>query len=689
MNRIDAFRLRRRERLDAKASACDDVEKDGGPGSGNWNHVGRLNKRGGSAPAGTLGNFGKRAKDKYYKAGERSEKNHIVPDLKEVRGQINSKTGNVQNNTATMWTNENGDVNEKRQEVYDYVADHVLKTGASTKNQPSKKKVLTMYGGNSGAGKESLKKEKIKNSKAVRLGANQMKQQLGKAQEALGNTSKAQSHGQAALNFERESNQMHEEASALSKALFKEALEDGYEVAYDTEATSIDSIRDKINAARAAGYECNGEFVTTDLETSLKRLQTRWKSAKDKYEKALKSGKGVVGYPPQCPNFETVRMNYSHSVDTTVLTATDYDNFTLYDNSGDYADRHEIAKVVTDENGKKRLKLVGGDKERAELQKYLDGGTGVYTIDADGYVNIEQEPGSKPAKTAALPPDPTPLNTEPRKPKPPKKPKTPKPVSPPTAPTASATPPKPIGPKKILPEKSSLGDTITAGYYDRLDSLVDAIPEEGVKQTLVSAFIRSEVAHNPRVHVSRFVYSKFGGGINRVELKRTDGKPDNYTTEPDSAVPHECMHYLDYNYSGNLSPIPFSEKYNGGELRKTLDSELSAYLNSIGFRKSMGSIDTLNLFSKEQMRLNREGYSDVNLAPLSDMVQAVCGRRLTSAGHDDGYFYNLENRSTEAFAEMGAAYALNGKTKELLKKIVPKSCDVFERMCSELMKGGI
>ncbi len=687
IKRIQAYAKRRKIRLDAR--------KDGGPGSGNWNHVGRLHKRGGSAPAGTLGNFGERAKGKYYKVGTKTAKGHYVPDLKSVIGQTNSTTGNIQNNTATMWTNQNGDVHEKRMAIYEDALDETFR--GKKPPQEGKKKVFTVIGGAAGSGKRNLQDSLPGLRNSVSLGANRMAQMIGNAQDRYegGNTSKAQARSKASSHFSREGNQMHEEASALSKAALREAFDGGYNITYDTAASSIESTRAKLEEARKNGYELRGEFINAPLQQCLDREKQRWEAAKRNY---MRNGKLASAYPPEMPNFETMVQDYAFSVDSTVLTASLYDTFNLYDNSstgGKFSDmRVKMAELAVDDSGQKCLKLTD-EKYRDKLQHFLDQGNGAYTIDKDGYVRVVRTPEEQ-AKDpvqkgqqdiVSIPGYPRPIPN----PDAPKKPRTPKTPKAPTEPEEPQTPEEPSSGDtdyKNIPKDAQLTSCreVPKRHLAALDEGIEKVPEASVKEALRSS-MNASVGERARGRQNSH-YSRLD---RKLHFKPGDLDEDYEMTG--EVVSHEAAHWLDWNFDGERT-TPFSAEYNGGEFASTLSSEITDFLKSCGYNPNISGELQASVKSAVKNKIadvlglgSGANIAKTDYASFSDMIDSVTNQNLRLGfGHPFGYWTEDSGRnSSEPFAELMAAYATNPRAKQAFQKLIPKTCSVFEQMCEHMI----
>lgn len=204
-----------------------------------------------------------------------------------------------------------------------------------------------------------------------------------------------------------------------------------------------------------------------------------------------------------------------------------------------------------------------------------------------------------------------------------------------------------------------------------------------------------------------------GSGVNinlSVDAKGTDwGNP--YRT-----LFHEFGHNIDY-LATETNYKYFSEAYQDGIFGKTIREEINGKISDIDkllkkeFKESADKVQlavdkgfikneewNINYYKRAGFKYSKSyAYSFFekelkaipikNRAVLSDLAEGVTGGRINAGfGHGKAYWKGglSDKVSIEAFAEFYESVTVNREQWEILKKYMPKSCELFEEMMKEL-----
>ena len=140
-------------------------------------------------------------------------------------------------------------------------------------------KVFTMMGGGSAAGKGTIQKFGVANLPDAKhspvIDADELKKRIPEYTD----TAFSEDHEKAA-------SMAHEESSAMAKRAMQAAFANGYNCTLDgTGDGSLNSMKKKIQAARDAGYQVNGVYVTCPTELAVERNAKRSKT--DEYNRMV------------------------------------------------------------------------------------------------------------------------------------------------------------------------------------------------------------------------------------------------------------------------------------------------------------------------------------------------------------------------------------------------------------------
>lgn len=209
-------------------------------------------------------------------------------------------------------------------------------------------------------------------------------------------------------------------------------------------------------------------------------------------------------------------------------------------------------------------------------------------------------------------------------------------------------------------------------------------------------------------------FSSYEGGIKlNLEL---DAKGSSWS-KPYQTTFHEFGHQIDFLANGRKHGEYYSTAFEGGVFPQTIYAEVKGWLYSIEKRLKEGftsAKDKGQFLADERLineweasTINRLGakwskryaykalqnelmrIDMVNRSALSDIIEGVTKAKVSAGfGHGAQYWrdrpYGVEN---EAFAEFWECVA-NPSQWETIKKHLPKSVAVFERMIKELVKNG-
>lgn len=161
--------------------------------------------------------------------------------------------------SLAKYTRADGTLTPEREALHQQIIDHIL-AGVT---KPEGKPVATFFGGGPASGKSSLKGP----ANAAKIDPDEIKGMLPEYQAMI----KAGDPMAAAYS--------HEESSALSKKVMAAARSKGVNFILDgTGDSAYSKMAGKVNAARAAGYEVHGKYVTVDIPTAITRAEERAKT---------------------------------------------------------------------------------------------------------------------------------------------------------------------------------------------------------------------------------------------------------------------------------------------------------------------------------------------------------------------------------------------------------------------------
>lgn len=318
--------------------------------------IDEMERRAGGGPKGladskkkdTIRESLKRRKDRDYKETDTSEAR------KQLENKEPSKKPMPTSNSLSGHMDKNGKLTPEREKVHRKVIDEHFKGKKPAEGQPT----LTLFGGGSASGKDSIfgiEKSK-KDDHTVVIDPDGIKEQLPRFTEMANSSSKA-------AGF------FHEESSALAKRTSSVAYDEGYDTIYNgTGDGSPNSLRKKIEEARAKGYRVEGKYATVDTEEAVKRNQLR-------YEHAIAEGRVARKVNP-----DEVRRIHANVTNRLVEFAKDFDYVELWDNNGAQGQQ----KMIATGGGGKGLKAVKGMEK--DLQRFLDKGDVKFFVAPDGYV---------------------------------------------------------------------------------------------------------------------------------------------------------------------------------------------------------------------------------------------------------------------------------------------------------------
>ena len=152
-----------------------------------------------------------------------------------------------------------GELTPERQELHDKMAE---KMRSGVKPAAEGQKTYTMMGGGPASGKSSILKsgQVTLPEDQVKIDADGIKRQLPEYGAMIKD------------GDDRAAAYTHDESSDLGKRVQAESFADGQNVLLDgTGNASLESVEKKVNAARAAGYTVNAEYVTCSTDEAVRR----------------------------------------------------------------------------------------------------------------------------------------------------------------------------------------------------------------------------------------------------------------------------------------------------------------------------------------------------------------------------------------------------------------------------------
>lgn len=220
-------------------------------------------------------------------------------------------------NSLSGHVDKDGNLTPERQKVHDEIVQDFFKD----KIPQEGKATMTMSGGGPASGKSFIEKEVRKqfgDDTTITVDPDKIKEMLPGYTDMAIETDDAAGH-------------YHEESSALAKRIYQYAIDNNLNVVYDgTGDGSVNSVKKKIKAARDAGYEVNGRYVTVDVDGpsgALVRNEARYQKGVERFEN------GESDVPPRKPKEEHVRKIHSDVSDIVPEVYDMFDNFELYDNN--------------------------------------------------------------------------------------------------------------------------------------------------------------------------------------------------------------------------------------------------------------------------------------------------------------------------------------------------------------------
>jgi predicted ABC-type ATPase len=206
----------------------------------------------------------------------------------------------------------NGDL-RMPSEVKNYLIDAQF-TGKTSKEEP----VLTLTGGNSGAGKSTaLRNLGIDRTKCVTSDSDYEKFRMG---------------------LDSKAPDIHKESSVISEAIIKRAVEEKYTSIYDSRMMKYDRAKNLIEQALSKGYTVNLAFTHVDAETSIVRSALRVMNGESK--RVIPEEESIKGHNYALPTFLQLTKEYAGNPKV---------NYTLVDNN---VDGRKAITVVSQRDGK-------------------------------------------------------------------------------------------------------------------------------------------------------------------------------------------------------------------------------------------------------------------------------------------------------------------------------------------------
>jgi len=207
--------------------------------------------------------------------------------------------------TQQRYKKSDGTYTEERQRLHEEIVDSLF----AGKERPSGQPEFLVMGGGSASGKSSvIRSGQVKEPDgAVTVDSDALKGELPEYPAMV----KSKESRAAAYT--------HEESSDVAKMAMKRSLDEGYNTVLDgTGDSSLEKLKSKTEAARAAGHRVRAVYLTVDTEEAIRRSDAR----------AEKSGRKVP--------HESIR-NIHASVSRIVPKAVEsglFDDFELWDNNG-------------------------------------------------------------------------------------------------------------------------------------------------------------------------------------------------------------------------------------------------------------------------------------------------------------------------------------------------------------------
>lgn len=292
---------------------------------------------------------------------QKAKRNYGETDTSEALAQINSKQKTPKgmkpiptSNSLSGNMGADGKLTPKREKVHRQIIDEHFEGKRPVQGQPT----ITLLGGGSASGKDSIfgVKESKKDDHTVVIDPDDIKQKLPHFAEASNASDKA-------AGF------YHEESSALAKRTASVSYDEGYDTIYNgTGDGSRNSLKSKIDEARAKGYRVEGKYATVDTEEAVRRNRQRYLNAVAR------------GENPRLVSDDEVRKIHKNVTNRLVEFAPQFDYVELWDNNGAVGQTTLIATG----GGGKWLKAVKGQEEA--LRKFLAKGDIQFITTPEGYV---------------------------------------------------------------------------------------------------------------------------------------------------------------------------------------------------------------------------------------------------------------------------------------------------------------
>lgn len=274
----------------------------------------------------------------------RANRTYATSSTKDAADQIKDEsryTIDGKKNSLDGFLDENGNLTPEREAVHREIIDKLLTGKEPVQGQAT----MTMLGGGPASGKSSvMNPDTSKDKHAVTIDPDMMKSMLpGYAELAKTDT--------RAADF------FHEESSMLAKRFAATAYSENYNAVFDgTGDGSNNSVRKKIQEAKAAGYRVEAKYVSIDTEEAVRRNQKRYDDAVAK------------GETPRLPPVEMVVRTHTKCTDISVAMAPEFDHIEIWDNNGAKGQQ----KMIATGGGGKGLKAVSG--QGASFDRYLSKG---------------------------------------------------------------------------------------------------------------------------------------------------------------------------------------------------------------------------------------------------------------------------------------------------------------------------
>lgn len=291
-----------------------------------------------------------------------------------------------------------------------------------------------------------------------------------------------------------------------------------------------------------------------------------------------------------------------------------------------------------------------------------------------------------------------------------------------------------------MDRKADVYSKLTKGQVDKIAETLRGCDKRARKAYLAHErdFKLLDAEHKGTAHFSP---DKVGVWLNAGDVFSPNGRRPSGTTWF-----HEFGHYIDYLYSGaddlssklsrglSREDMQLSTSFNGGVFAKTIRREVNAYIDERNrvmrgdFKKAMNGRDIDWLEENGYVEHWKAEYVRNGIAPFSAVTRGVkhtkkmayksvadeisamtyaqradlsdlfggatLNKCLDGWKHDRTYWkpegatedYELVPLAREGFAEFFSAYTANPESLDVLRRYLPESSKIFERMLDELVR---